>query len=149
MQIEDHQTLFGNCLGLKQLTLDYINLSEVDVEKLTEENGENLHLEVLVINSYHYESSGDQQFNVVDFLRFFKALKCFNLLWPMADCLGFDNSICALHIQTFDIDFENEQLNQNQVMEVMKVNNYNYYTKEAEEMYGAWITIGARKAAEN
>lgn len=149
LQIEDHQTLFGNCLGLKQLTLDYINLSEVDVEKLTEENGENLHLEVLVIGSYHYESSGDQQFNVVDFLRFFKALKCFNLLWPMADCLGFDNSICALHIQTFDIDFENEQLNQNQVMEVMKVNNYNYYTKEAEEMYGAWITIGARKAAEN
>ena len=149
LQIEDHQTLFGNCLGLKQLTIEYINLSEVDVEKLTEENGENLHLEVLEIQSYHYESSGDQQFNVVDFIKFFKALKCFNLLWPLADCLDFDNSICALHIQTFNIDFENEQLNQNQVMEVMKVNNYNYYTKEAEEEDGAWITIGARKAAEN
>ena len=151
LEIEDHQLLFG-MKGLKQLSLGTINLSDVDVEKLIREKGENHDLEVLNISDYHYErSSGDQHFNIVGFLQFFKALKCFSILWPLAElCLDFDkiDSIFAMNIPRVVITFEkNDQLNQNQrISQVMKENNYNYSTEEAK---GLWINIRAWKAAEN
>ena len=151
LEIEDHQLLFG-MKGLKQLSLESINLSEVDVEALIREKRENLDLEVLHITSYHYRrSSGDQLFNIVDFLQFFKALNTFILLEPSGEfCLDFDkiDSIFAMNIPRVVITFEkNDQLNQNQrISQVMKEKNYNYYT---EDFLYHLITIGAWKASKN